>query len=111
MIITSNTNAVRLQRTFPRLTLISIQNRGANPIFIGKDQGEVQSAAGGSADGLELTAGNTFTPPAQPFTIMWKGELWHASTVAGSQWALVTIGEVNEKDASTSQHPQPPQKG
>ena len=93
MIITSNVNPQRLQRFFARMTRLSIQIRSGFTLTIGHEQGEVQSAAAGNPDGIQLTQASTTIP----YDFWWKGELWHISNAPVSQWALIIVGEANDQ--------------
>lgn len=95
MIITSDNTPRRIQRFFPRETLILIQIRSAFTLTIAHDQGEAQAAQNGQPDGFQLTQAST----TQPFVFSWKGELWHIASAAGSQWSLMILGE---RDANVS---------
>lgn len=99
MVITSDPTPRRIQRFFPRMTRLSLQIRGAFTLTIAHEQGEVQNAANGGADGIQLTQAST-TPP---YDFWWKGELWHVSNTAASQFTLLIIGEANEIDSASSQ--------
>ena len=99
MVITSNTTPARAQRFFPRMTRLSIQVRAAFTLTIAHDQGEAQSAANGTPDGIQLTQ----TTTATPYDFWWKGELWHVASANGSQWALIIVGEANDDAQNSSQ--------
>lgn len=99
MIITSSATPARIQRFFPRMTRLSIQVRAAFTLTIAHDQGEVQAAANGFPDGLQLTQTSTIPP----YDFWWKGELWHISSVNNSQWSLIIIGEATEDTQDSSQ--------
>jgi hypothetical protein len=89
MIITSDTTPRRIQRFFPRKTLLMVQLRSPFTLTIAHDQGEAQAANNGQPDGAQLTQANT----SPPFVFPWKGELWHIASVANSQWSLIIICE------------------
>lgn len=91
MIITSSNTPQRIQRFFPRTTLLAIQIRSGFTLTIAHDQGEVQAAQNGQPDGLQLTQVST----SPPFVFQWKGELWHIASAPASQWSLIIIGEVD----------------
>lgn len=89
MVIVSSPTPIRVQRFFPRMTELAIQIRAGFTLTIAHEQGEVQNAANGGPDGLQLTQAATVTPYHFP----WKGELWHIASAVGSQWTLIIVGE------------------
>jgi hypothetical protein len=91
VIITSSVQPLRIQRFFPRMTRLSLQIRGAFTLTIAREQGEVQAAAGGLPDGIQIVQANC--NPSYDF--WWKGELWHIASLAASQWSLIIVGEVD----------------
>lgn len=90
MLITSQLTPTLPQR-FPKDydTHILIQVRGAFTVTIGFEMGEVQNPN----DGVQFTQANT----SPPFKMRVRGDLWHVSSVANSQWVLLIASEEKEQ--------------
>lgn len=99
MIIISGTRPLRCQRFFQRMTRLSLQIRAGFTLTIAHEQGEVQNAANGGSDGIQLTQVST----SPPYDFWWKGELWHVASADQSAWTLLIIGEANDTDSASSQ--------
>lgn len=99
MQIVSSPTPLRVQRFFPRMTRLSLQIRAPFTLTIAHEQGEVQNAANGGPDGIQLTQAST----SPPYDFWWKGELWHIASAVQSVWTLLIIGEADDKDSANSQ--------
>lgn len=75
MIYQATATPQRIPRILKCPTMLLIQVKVAGTVALSRNQGEAQSSANGTGDGIEFTNANT-AGAQQPQNVWWQGELW-----------------------------------